>query len=125
MGKQKAAFLIPSGIEPEAVSYMNYVLEQLRSNDSLTNADSAALTMLARNYSMFIKAEKQLEEEGLTVRSDRGNIAEHPAVKIARDAQASALKIMKEFGLTTKSRQQLGEPTDKEEDSPLEEFFKK
>jgi phage terminase small subunit len=43
--------------------------------------------MLARNYSMFIKASKQLEIDGLTVESDRGNIAPHPLIKIAKDAQ--------------------------------------
>ena len=70
-------YTIPKDIEKDAKVYMQNVLEQLDSTGMLENVDSAALTMLARNYSMFIKASKQLEDEGLTVTSDRGNIAPH------------------------------------------------
>ena len=80
-------FKIPSDIEKEAKDYIKDVLEMLETNGVIENVDNAALTMLARNYSMFIKANKQLEKEGLTVTSDRGNIAAHPAIKIAKDAQ--------------------------------------
>ena len=81
--------------------------------------------MLAYNYSTFIKANKIIEDEGLTVTSDRGNISEHPAVKIARDAQTQAMKVMSEFGLTAKARCKLPKLNNTEvEDSPLEAFIK-
>ena len=56
-------------------------------NGIIEDVDDAAIQMLAYNYSTFIKASKIVEKDGLTVTSDRGNIAEHPAVKIGRDAQ--------------------------------------
>jgi P27 family predicted phage terminase small subunit len=87
------------------------------------NVDSAALTMLARNYSMFIKASKQLEDEGLTVTSDRGNIAPHPAIKIAKDAQTQAMKVMLEFGLTAKARTKLPK-IEQDGYNPFEQFIK-
>jgi len=80
-------FKIPKDIEKEAMEYMEDVCEMLENNGVMENVDTAALTMLARNYSMFIKANKQLEKDGLTVTSDRGNISPHPAIKIAKDAQ--------------------------------------
>jgi P27 family predicted phage terminase small subunit len=80
-------FTIPAKLEPEAKSYMEEVLRMLEDNGIIEKVDDAALQMLAYNYSTFIKANKIIEKEGLTVRSDRGNIAEHPAVKIGRDAQ--------------------------------------
>ena len=83
---------------------MENVLQNLEDNGVLENVDSAALTMLARNYSMFIKASNQLEKDGLTVLSDRGKIAPHPAIKIAKDAQTQAMKVMAEFGLTAIAR---------------------
>lgn len=89
----------------------------------LENVDSAALTMLARNYSMFIKASKQLEDEGLTVTSDRGNIAPHPAIKIAKDAQTQAMKVMLEFGLTAKSRSKF-KLKEVDDNNPFEQFVK-
>ena len=51
-------FTIPKDIEKDAVEYMQNVLQNLEDNGVLENVDSAALTMLARNYSMFIKASK-------------------------------------------------------------------
>lgn len=80
-------FEIPDDIQEEAKAYMQNVCDMLQAKGVMENVDTAALTMLARNYSMFIQANKQLEKDGLTVTSDRGNIAPHPAIKIAKDAQ--------------------------------------
>ena len=64
-------FIIPVDIEDEAKTYIQDVLKMLEENGVMEDVDTAALTMLARNYSMFIKASKQLEKDGLTVVSDR------------------------------------------------------
>lgn len=115
--------VIPTDIESEAKDYVENVLSELDSRGVLEGVDQAALTMLARNYSMFIKASKQLEKEGLTITSDRGNISPNPLIKIAKDSQASAMKIMVEFGLTAKSRSKLPMKVEPE-DSPFEQFVK-
>lgn len=118
-------FEIPSDIEDEAKEYMDDVLMNLEESDLLQNVDTAALTMLARNYSTFIKASKKLEIDGLTVTSSTGNISAHPLVKIAKDAQIQAMNIMKEFGLTAKARTKLPVKDKKDEaDSPFEAFVK-
>ena len=110
-------FKIPTDIEKEAKAYMKDVIAML--------VDNAALTMLARNYSMFIKAQKQLEKDGLTVTSDRGNISPHPAIKIAKDAQIQAMKVMEKFGLTAKDRTKIQKlNSNSKELSPLEKFVK-
>lgn len=117
-------FKIPEKIEPEAKAYIKDVLAMLQANGIIEDVDDAAIKMLAYNYSTFIKASKIVEEEGLTITSDRGNIAEHPAVKIVRDAQTSALKVMAEFGLTAKARTRLPSIKVDDETSPLEKFIK-
>lgn len=118
-------FKIPTDIEDEAKEYIKDVLTMLESNGVMEDVDTAALTMLARNYSVFIKASKQLEKDGLTVTSDRGNIAAHPAIKIANDAQTKAMKVMAEFGLTAKARTKLPKlEANTATDSPLEAFIK-
>lgn len=118
-------FTIPKDIEDEAKEYIQDVLNMLDSNGVMEDVDNAALTMLARNYSMFIKANKQLEKDGLTVISDRGNIAAHPAIKIAKDAQTQAMKVMAEFGLTAKARTKLPKlDANTGTDSPFETFMK-
>ena len=103
---------------------MKDVIQKLEDNGLIEKVDNAALQMLARNYSTFIKASKQLEKDGLTVLSDRGNIAEHPCVKIARDAQNSAMKVMQEFGLTAKSRTKVTAKKEVEDNSPFAQFVK-
>ena len=117
-------FEISESLAEEAKAYIKDVLLMLEQNGIMEDVDGAAIQMLAYNYSTFIRASKIIEEEGLTVTSDRGNIAEHPAVKIARDAQTSALKVMAEFGLTAKSRSKLPKLTSTEE-TPLETFIKR
>lgn len=118
-------FKIPSDIEKEAKEYMQNVISMLEESGVMKNVDTAALTMLARNYSMFIKASKQLEIDGLTVTSDRGNISPHPAIKIAKDAQIQAMKVMEKFGLTAKDRTKIAKLNSNEKElSPLEQFVK-
>ena len=118
-------FKIPTNIEKEAKDYMKDVILMLEDNSLMKNVDNAALTMLARNYSMFIKASKQLEKDGLTVVSDRGNIAPHPAIKIAKDAQIQAMKVMEKFGLTAKDRTKIAKLNSGDKElSPLEQFVK-
>lgn len=118
-------FKIPTDIEKEAKEYMRNVIQMLDESGVMQDVDTAALTMLARNYSMFIKATKQLERDGLTVTSDRGNIAPHPAIKIAKDAQTQAMKVMEKFGLTAKDRTKIAKLNTGEKDlSPLEQFVK-
>lgn len=119
------SFKIPVDIEKEAKDYMKDVILMLDSNGLMKNVDTAALTMLARNYSMFIKASKQLERDGLTVTSDRGNISPHPAIKIAKDAQIQAMKVMEKFGLTAKDRTKIAKLNSGDKElSPLEQFVK-
>lgn len=118
-------FKIPTDIEKEAKNYMTNVVNMLEDNGLMQDVDNAALTMLARNYSMFIKASKQLEKDGLTVVSDRGNIAPHPAIKIAKDAQTQAMKVMEKFGLTAKDRTKIAKLNSGDKElSPLEQFVK-
>lgn len=118
-------FKIPTDIEKEAKDYMKDVILMLEDNSLMKDVDNAALTMLARNYSMFIKASKQLEKDGLTVTSDRGNIAPHPAIKIAKDAQVQAMKVMEKFGLTAKDRTKIAKLNSRDKElSPLEQFVK-
>ena len=48
----------------------------------------------------------------------------HPAIKIAKDAQSAATTLMKEFGLTAKSRTKLP-VREKDDESAFMQFVKK
>jgi phage terminase small subunit len=53
-------FNIPIDIEQEAQDFMKEVIDLLDKNGVSETVDTGALTMLARNYSMFVKASKEL-----------------------------------------------------------------
>ena len=111
-------------IQPESKVLISNVIDLLNSKGLIEKVDDATLLMLAYNYSTFLEASRIIKEEGLTITSDRGNIAEHPAVKIARDAQVLILKVMTELGLTVKSRNKISGNNEKEEETPFENFIK-
>ncbi len=118
-------FKLPTGLNKETRDYMKDVISHLTEAGVMENVDTAALNMLARCYDTFVLASKQLETDGLTVRSDRGNISEHPLVKVRKDAITQSIKIMTEFGLTAKSRAKLPQMDNADsEPSPLEQFVK-
>lgn len=116
---------IPKDICAKAKVYIKEVINTLREKGQLQQIDSAAIYMLAQDYNTFIKAQEILRVEGYTVRSDRGNIAPHPLIKIAKDAQTQAVRLMQEFGLTTKARTKITKKDiGDDEESPLDVFIK-
>ena len=121
MAKNKIT--LPEGLEPKAVSYMNKVIKYLTKNNQIDDVDEAALTMLALNYSMFIKATNDVLERGLVAQGSRGNDIPNPSIKIANDSQVQAVKIMEKFGLTAKDRKKLMFDDGEDEDSPIMQFI--
>jgi len=104
---------------------MKDVCDMLEAKGVAETVDNAALTMLARNYSMFIKAGKELEKSTLLLMSDRGNASPNPLIKIQKDAQTQAMKVMEKFGLTAKDRTRIAKLDDSDDDdSPLTAFVK-
>ena len=118
-------YKIPSDIEDEAKDYMKDVISQLDEAGVLANVDSAALNMLARHYSMFIKANRQLAESEMVFTNSAGNLTPNPLIKIIKDSQIQCVNLMKEFGLTAKSRTKLPKLDNSDKElSPLEQFVK-
>lgn len=118
-------YQIPSDIEEEAKDYMKDVIRQLDEAGVLVDVDSAALNMLARHYSIFIKANRQLQEQDLVFTNSAGNLAPNPLVQIIKNSQIQCLNIMKDFGLTAKARTKLPKLDNSDKElSPLEQFVK-
>lgn len=117
-------YTIPENIHPEAHAYMEKVVKYLNDNNQLNEADFGALNMLARSYSLYIKAIEEINENGLMAKGSRGNAIPNPAIKIANDAQIQAVKIMQSFFLTAKDRKKLNEDSVEDESSPIMQFIK-
>lgn len=121
----KELFKLPENLEPEVKEYMARVLQMLEDNEIIDTVDTFSFKMLAQNYNTFIKANKIVDEEGMISLNSKGQPIPHPAVRIAKEAQVAALKIMADYGLTAKSRTKLPKLASQTgEESPLEAFVK-
>jgi P27 family predicted phage terminase small subunit len=70
--------------------------------------DEVALSMLATQYARWCQAGRVVAEFGHFATSSVGQLKEHPALKIERDAHAMFLRTAEQFGLTPVARARLG-----------------
>lgn len=108
-------------IDDKTKAFMESIIAQV---EGIENVDMGALKMLEFNYDTFIKQSELLAEEDMVILNVQGNLATNPRVKIVRDAQTQCLAILKEFGLTLKSRSTVKAVAKDSEDNPLEVFIK-
>ena len=120
MGEQ-IEYKMATGLTRRTREFMTSVLDRVQGLESI---DYGALTMLEYNYEQFIRQSDILKDEDLVITNRQGNLVSNPRVKIVKDAQIQCLSILKEFGLTLKSRTSVKAKTKETEESPLEEFIK-
>jgi P27 family predicted phage terminase small subunit len=119
----KYSFIPPKGLHPKAEDYIKKVVEYLDSNNQIDEVDDAALTMLAINYSLFLNAVEDINENGLTIQMG-SRVVSNPSVKNAKECQVQAFKLLEKFGLTALDRKKLFKGDETDEDSPLIQFIK-
>jgi len=69
-----------------------------------TEADETALERLCKNLALIDRLTETLDAEGYVCKTKTGYMQPHPAVAIKQNAEATAIKLLKEFGLTPQSR---------------------
>lgn len=121
---KKNKIILPDNLGETAKKFIESVISSLEKSDKLDKIDSASLFILAKSFNNYLIANEHLESEGMTIISDRGNVAISPYFKIARDSEKTILALLTEYGLTLKSRQKLKGIDAEVEESPLETFIK-
>ena len=66
--------------------------------------------MLRDNYLLFLLAKKDIQDNGITVINNRGNIDKNPSVKIQIDAEIQMLKVIAELGLSYRAESKINAP---------------
>lgn len=118
-------FVMPKGCSVETQKFMRDVVKELNARKAIQNIDLGALRMLATSYEMYLQATEIMLREGPVIKIKYERAA-NPAQNIATKNYAQVMKIMTEYGLTIKSRGSIKSlKSDKEEDSPLDQFLKK
>lgn len=102
---------------------MKAVIRELRAKQKIDVIDFGALNMLMTSYEMYLQATEKLLDEGPVTMSRLGDDVPNPAQTIASKNYNQVLAIMKEYGLTVKSRVKLKDTGKDEEKSALEKFL--
>lgn len=116
-------FPIPGNVSGETAKFMKAIIRELRAKQKLDVLDSGALNMLMTSYEMYLQATERLLDEGPVTMSRLGDDVPNPAQTIASKNYNQVLAIMKEYGLTVKSRAKMKDTGSDEQKSALEEFL--
>ncbi len=110
---------LPSNLLPETVEFIKKINDTLSENKK--EVDDAALAMLAIDYDIIMRSYKEMTDNNVQILASSGYANQYLGV-ITRFQQV-AVRLMKEFGLTVKSRDgiKLFKQEDDEED-PLANF---
>ena len=110
---------LPDNLLPETIEYIKKINDTLQENKK--EVDNAALTMLAIDYDIIMRSYNEMTENNEQILASSGYANQYLGV-ITR-FQSVAIRIMREFGLTVKSRDAIKsfQQEDDEED-PLANF---
>ena len=98
----------PDDLPRDAQEYWRATVARLVEVGMIDLVDDAALRMLATQYARWRQAGRVVAEDGHFARGSVGQLREHPAVKIEREAHGLFLKTAEHFGLTPMARTRLG-----------------
>lgn len=113
MKRTTAAYKLPVYItNEEVIKYVTKVVKALKSNGLYEEQDKLILDELAANYQILLEAYKQLQENGLTSKDRYGNTISSPYIAIKKNAEDVITKIIRDLGLSAKSRKALKSDTD-------------
>ncbi len=96
----------PTWLDEESLAQWNYYLPILQNMHVITKADAAMLTAFCIALSRLKSAEKEIDENGLTVIGQAG-IKKNPAVTVADEAMRQIRALGSELGLSPVARPKL------------------
>lgn len=106
--KGKLTLKVPDTYSQETKRFIKTVLRELNERDELNSLMEGVLVMLMNCYETFIDASRTVRQEGATTILTKNDVlSTHPAVGTQLKSNQQVLALMKELGLTTKSRRVL------------------
>ena len=98
----------PVDLPLDAQEYWRDTVTRLVDSGMIDLVDDAGLRMLSTQYARWRQAGRVVDVDGHFARGSLGQLREHPAVKIEREAHGLYLKTAEQFGLTPMARTRLG-----------------
>ena len=96
---------VPDNYSDETKEFMKKVVKALNENGELTPMMEGVVGMLRDCYETYQKATRAIRQDDDVLQTTlKDELIAHPAVKIQMQANQQVLALMKELGLTTRSR---------------------
>jgi P27 family predicted phage terminase small subunit len=117
---------------PETQEFKASLTTLLKDEKILTSLDNATFELIIQTYNtniLMTKLLNKLSEKngalGYFVKSPRGELKAHPAVKIQHDTGIQLDKLLDRFGLNPGARKEVAKPKEKsKEESDIAKFLK-
>ncbi len=88
------------------------VVAETQGQRVITAVDAEILAAYCAAYARLRAAEREIAVDGITIRTDNGGIAKHPAVTVANEAASQLRSLGSELGLSPAARARLHAPKD-------------
>jgi P27 family predicted phage terminase small subunit len=98
----------PDDLPADGQAFWRDTVHRLIEVGMLDLVDEVALRMMAVQYARWQQAGRVLAIDGHFARGAAGQIREHPAIRIERDAHQLFMKTAEQFGLSPMARTRLG-----------------
>lgn len=122
---EKALLVCPYYLRKDKIAFneWNRVIPELYKLNLLTLVDQVALELYCSQYSIYRKALKTIDKEGLITTNIRNGDKANPATQIAREAAKIIKSICTEFGFTPSSRGRINLPGSNDIDDEFENLI--
>lgn len=101
---------------------MKKVLKLLKDCNLLEKADEASLTLLGDTYEMYLNCRDDIEKNGITLKGTHNNII-NPSATLQIKCVHTIMAILKDYGISTKSRKMMLNGSTDKDNSPINQFL--
>lgn len=112
----------PAHLGRYALMEWGRIVPELQLMGLITNVDMAALAAYCQCFDRWVRAESDIDKNGMMVETTNGNIIQSPSVGIANTALTLMHRYLTEFGMTPSSRSRISAPKKDEKDNPWSGF---
>lgn len=112
-------------VSKEIEDKMNVIRKMLEVNGLLNESDELNLDMLQNEFVLYEQCTKAIDKYGLIIPDGRGGMKINPAASARNKSSNTILCILKEFGISAKSRKAILEKNvEDNEESALSSYMK-
>lgn len=97
----------PDDLPHEAMSFWEDTVKLLCDTGAIHKADKSALIAMSIQWARAERARKVLADEGYFALGSMGQIVEHPALSVERQAHSMFLRFAEQYGLTPIAREKI------------------